>query len=342
MTPRQLTGLVEVRNRTTPLRSLVHTLALVLGREGLFLLCLIQFCNLGVAQQAASAQGSSQYSLRVTVNEVGITFHAADSNNHPITNLRPEEIDLFDNEKGPGQIVSMQLLPDRSIHAAFVIDTSGSVAAQVTRSRTEASEAAQKLLTQVQDEGSVIIFGRTRRVLHSWTHEVKDLLGSVQQVPSSHDPIDGTAVYDALFSTCHYEFGSGDTRTSANVVLLFSDGDDNKSYMTLQAAADACRNNHVAIYAFSPTPTPGTTSTGPANLRQLTELTGGRLFYDDDPEGDVHADIATVGSDLRDEYLLVYRPKNIVHNGAFHSIVLVGPKRVDKIVGTTGFYAPAH
>jgi hypothetical protein len=66
------------------------------------------------------------------------------------------------------------------------------------------------------------------------------------------------------------------------------------------------------------------------------------LFYTDDPDGDIHADIDTVASDLRNEYFLLYRPKTLNHDGAFHRIILIGPERVAKIVGTSGFYAPAR
>jgi Ca-activated chloride channel homolog len=53
-------------------------------------------------------------------------------------------------------------------------------------------------------------------------------------------------------------------------------------------------------------------------------------------------DLDTVELDLRNQYLLLYRPKTLIHNGAFHKIVLVGPERVANIVGTSGFYAPTH
>jgi len=306
---------------------------------GLLLLSSIQ----GTAQKPSAPESVAPYSLSVSVNEVGIIFHASDSHNLPVLDLKPEEIDVFDNDSGPGQIISRNHLRDRPIHAGFIIDTSGSVALQVSRSRAEAQEAVQKLLLQASDEGAAVALGRSRHVVQSWTNQKKKLVDNIGRIGAGlHDPIDGTSVFDTLFSTCFYEFGKGARTAAANVILLFSDGEDTASYMTAQTAIDRCRENHTVIYAFSPKPAPGSNSLGPSTLRQLTEQTGGRLFYVDDPDRDFHADIDTVVTDLRDEYFLLYRPRKLSHDGAFHKIVLVGPTRVANIVGTSGFYAPLH
>jgi len=293
------------------------------------------------AQKSPSPEKVAPYSLTVSVNEVGITFHASDSHNVPVIDLKPEEIDVFDNGDGPGQIISLRRLSNRPIHAGFIVDTSGSVAAHASHSRAEAQKAVEMLLSQAPDEGIVVAFARSRRVVQSWTNQKRNLLNSVGRIGvGPHDPIDGTSIFDALFSTCSYEFGKATNPNAANVILLFSDGEDTASYITAQKAIDRCRETHTAIYAFSPRPASAEPSLGPATLRQLTDHTGGRLFYVDDPDDHIGADIDTVGKDLRDEYLLLYRPRRLNRDGAFHRIVLVGPSRVVNIVGTSGFYAP--
>jgi Ca-activated chloride channel homolog len=307
--------------------------------------CLLLGHPEGAAQTppVSSPQGTVPYTLSVSVNEVEITFHAADGHNLPVFDLRPDEVDVFDNDHGPGQIISMRELNGRPIHAGFIIDTSGSVATQLARTRREAQEAVAKLVMATTDEGTAISFGRFRRVVQNWTNQKNSLVRSIGQIgATAYDPIDGTSVYDTLLSTCLYEFGRDAGATAANVILLFSDGADTASHETMQAAIDRCRQNHTAIYAFSPEPVPGTSSLGPETLQRLTEQTGGRLFYTDAPDGDIHADLDTVASDLRNEYFLLYRPRTLNHDGAFHRIVLVGPERVAKIVGTSGFYAPAY
>ena len=296
-----------------------------------------------VAQKPSSPETAPPYSLSVSVNEVGITFHASDTHDLPVLDLKPEEIDVFDNDNGPGRVISLHHLQDRPLHAAFLIDTSGSVAAQASRSRAEAQEAVQALLLHASDQGAVVAFGRSRRVVQGWTNQKSSLLDKINRMGiAPHDPIDGTSVFDTLFSTCFYEFGKSSGAASANLILLFSDGVDTASSVSMKSAVDTCRENRTMIYAFSSKPTASETTPGPSVLTQLTTQTGGRLFYIDGPNGDIHAAIKAVGSDLRDEYLLMYRPKKVNHDGAFHRIILVGPDRVANIVGTSGYYAPAH
>jgi Ca-activated chloride channel family protein len=307
--------------------------------------CLLLVHPEGIAQTppVSSSQAVAPYSLKVSVNEVEITFHAADAHDLPVLDLRPDEVDVFDNENGPGQVISMRQLNGRAIHAGFIIDTSGSVAMQIAGARAEAQEAVRKLVVTATDEGTAIAFGRSRHVVQNWTNQKDSLVRSIEEIGTgSHDPIDGTSVYDTLFSTCLYEFGKNAEATAANVILLFSDGTDTASHATMQSAIDSCRQNHTAIYAFSPKSITETSSLGPSALHQLTERTGGRLFYTGAPAGDIHADIETIASDLRNEYLLLYRPKILKRDGSFHKIVLVGPDRVAEIVGTSGFYAPAR
>jgi len=116
-----------------------------------------------------------------------------------------------------------------------------------------------------------VAFGRSRRVVQSWTNQKTNLVNSIGRIGAGrHDPIDGTSIFDALFSTCFSEFGKANP-TAANMILLFSDGEDTASYITAQKAIDRCRESHTAIYAFSPRPASAAFSLGPPTLRCLLE-----------------------------------------------------------------------
>jgi VWFA-related protein len=304
------------------------------------LACLLVIQPQGIAQ--APPTTSPGYSMKVTVNEVAINFHATDAQGLPVLDLKPSEVDIFDNQHGPGQIVSMQLLRNRSIRAALILDTSGSVSSQITRYNAEAQQAVQTLLVQTADQGIAVAFDRSRRVVQSWTNQKENLLKSIADIgPNTHNRIDGSSVYDTLFNTCFFDFGEGASPATANVIVLFSDGIDTASHMTAQAATERCRQSHTSVYVFRSASSAGSSSLGASALQQLTEQTGGRLFYADDPEGAIQADLETLRADLRSQYFLLYRPKILPRDGAFHKIVLVGPHRVAQIIGASGFYGPS-
>ena len=66
---------------------------------------------------------------------------------------------------------------------------------------------------------------------------------------------------------------------------------------------------------------------GPSLLGDLTELTGGRAFTIDNPND--LADVSTkIGIELRNQYVLGYRPKNAARDGKWRKIKvkLIPPK----------------
>ena len=68
----------------------------------------------------------------------------------------------------------------------------------------------------------------------------------------------------------------------------------------------------------------------------------GRVFHDDDSEAQIRSDLDGIGQDLRNQYLLIYRPGELKRDASFHIIQLKAPERVDAIQIRSGYYAPAH
>ena len=83
-----------------------------------------------------------------------------------------------------------------------------------------------------------------------------------------------TAIFDTIYGACRYQFGKIDHAASGNFILLFSDGEDNGSYLPLKEAVDMCRRTNTAIYAFRAKEV----SAGAATLAELASETGGRVF----------------------------------------------------------------
>ena len=84
---------------------------------------------------------------------------------------------------------------------------------------------------------------------------------------------------------------------------------------------------------------------GPALLSDITELTGGRAFTIDNPND--LADVATkIGIELRNQYVLGYRPTNPIKDGKWRKIKvkLQPPKGLPplRVYAKTGYYAPAE
>lgn len=292
----------------------------------------------GSGQIHDSPKEEAPYHLRVTVDEVAVTFHASDAHGLPVDDLKLEEIDLFDNGHGPGRILALQQLRKGPTRLALLVDTSGSVAEGLLHTRAIASQAAQALLVDPIDSGLLVTFGKSRELLQPWTSNVGALTSSTRKIMASSSK--GTGLYDALLSTCFHDLGKEENKAGRNVLLLFTDGEDTDSYATFEAAADACQSTNTAIYTFDTRTEAGTSELGQQSLRRLAEQTGGRFFAADKTDLEVRDDLQIIRSDLIDGYRLIYRPDPLKRDGSFHRIVLAGPQRVASIAAVSGFYAP--
>jgi VWFA-related protein len=287
------------------------------------------------------SQSAAPYSLRVSVDEVDLTFHAVDAHGLPVNDLKLDELKLLDNGKAPSRIVVFRPLRDFPIRAGILLDTSVSVAEYLARNRAIATEYADRLMRQEADQAFVMNFDFESRIAQPWTNDRTVLDAGLRSARSNTwNRMGGTAIVDSIYRACMNQFGRLNG-ASANFILLFSDGEDNASHAYLNEAVEMCQRTNTAIYAFR-VPSESRLSDGPKTLAQLASQTGGRVFEADDSDAVIYEDLRTIEADLRDQYRLIYKPVDLKHNGAFHRIALQGPKRVASMVVRSGYYAPAH
>jgi Ca-activated chloride channel homolog len=310
---------------------------------GLLVLMLLGGARRGDSQSlGAPDQSAETYGLRVFDDEVVVTFHAADANGLPVNDLKLDELRLLDNGRPPRKVLSFQSLQDFPIRAGVLIDTSDSMRASLAGNRAISIQYAQKLLRQKTDQAFVMDFGRLSRVLQPWTNDASVLTAGIGKITAGGESrVSGTAIFDTIFRACLNEFGKIDHAASGNFILLFSDGEDNASHVSLKDAVAMCQRSNTAIYAFRTNADVSFGSSGPQTLAELAAETGGRVFHDVGSEAGVYEDLRSIEADLRNQYRLVYKPPDLKHDRSFHRIEIRGPERVDKITVRSGYYAPA-
>ena len=311
--------------------------------------CLIAMLGMAMPMLRGHSQASPAsnpekpgYQLSVAVDEVSLTFHAADRDGLPVNDLKADELRIRDNGKPPRKILSFQTMLDFPIRAGILIDTSDSMRTHLPQARAIASAYAEQIQRQQSDQAFVMEFGYASNVTQPFASDPKALVSALQRVSAGRqNPLGGTALFDTLFKACFTELGKVDHAASGNFLLLFTDGEDNASRTSLAEAVDACQRSNTAIYAFHAAPGSGASS-GPATLTELAEKTGGNVFFDDESEVQILANLRAIEGNLRNQYRLVYRPAELQHDGAFHRIELLGPDRASNISVLTGYYAPKN
>ena len=96
--------------------------------RGVAVVAILSLSGQGEAQPRPDTdQGSGTYSLKLSVDEVVLTFHATDTHGLPINDLKVDEFRLLDNGVAPRRIVAFDPLVDRSVRAGILLDTSESL-----------------------------------------------------------------------------------------------------------------------------------------------------------------------------------------------------------------------
>ena len=154
-----------------------------------------------------------------------------------------------------------------------------------------------------------------------------------------------TALLDAIYlglSEMHQ------ARYQRKVLLLITDGGDNRSRYSDDEVGKFARESDVQVYALMPHP-PGAgratpeEAAGPDLLRKFCDVSGGHLFAVGSPQGLVE-NAAGLALLLRSQYVLGYEPTNRARDGKWRKIKLrlQRPKGSPylNVYAKTGYYAP--
>jgi Ca-activated chloride channel family protein len=271
------------------------------------------------------------------VDLVLVPVTITDPMNRLVTGLDRENFQLYEGKEA--QEIRHFSSEDAPVSLGVIFDMSGSMGSKIERAREAVIEFFKT--ANPQDEFFMITFSDKPEEISDFTQSVEDIQGKlVYTVPKGR-----TALLDAIY------LGISKMRQAKfpkRALLIVSDGGDNHSRYTESEIKNLVKEADVLIYAIGiydhifPTEEE---RLGPQLLSEVTELTGGRAFTIDNPND--LADVATkIGIELRNQYVLGYRPKNPVRDGKWRKIrvKLNPPKGLPplRVYAKTGYYAPSE
>ena len=275
--------------------------------------------------------------MKVDVDLVLVPVTITDPMNRLVTGLDKDNFAVFEG-KDPQEIRHFSS-EDAPVSLGVIFDMSGSMSSKIERAREAVVEFFKT--ANPQDEFFMITFADKPDEISDFTQSVEDIQGKlVYTIPKGR-----TALLDAIY------LGVSKMRQAKypkKAMLVISDGGDNHSRYTEGEIKSLVKEADVLMYAigiydhYFPTEEE---RLGPQLLSELTELTGGRTFTIDNPND--LADVATkIGIELRNQYVLGYRPKNPAHDGKWRKIKvkLIPPKGLPplRVYAKTGYYAPSE
>jgi len=275
--------------------------------------------------------------MKVDVDLVLVPVTITDPMNRLVTGLDRENFAVFEGKDE--QVIKHFSSEDAPVSLGVIFDMSGSMSSKIERAREAVIEFFKT--ANPQDEFFMITFADKPEQLADFTDSVEDIQGKlVYTIPKGR-----TSLLDAIY------LGVSKMRQAKypkRALLIISDGGDNHSRYTEGEIKSLVKEADVLIYAigiYDHYASSEEERLGPALLSEVSELTGGRTFTIDNPND--LGDVATkIGIELRNQYVLGYRPKNPAHDGKWRKIKvkLLPPKGLPplRVYAKTGYYAPTE
>ena len=273
--------------------------------------------------------------LKVAVDLVLVPVTITDPMNRLVTGLDRENFQLF--EGSSKEEIKSFSSEDAPVSLGVIFDSSGSMSSKMDRAKDAVVEFFKT--ANPQDEFFMITFSDAPEVVSDFTNSVDEIQGKlVFTVPRKR-----TALLDAIYMGISK---MRQAKYAKKALLIISDGGDNHSRYTEGEIKALVKEADVMVYAigiydrYFPTEEE---RLGPALLGEIAELTGGRAFTVENPND--LADVATkIGVELRNQYVLGYRPTKVARDGKWRKIKvkLLPPKGLPplRVYARTGYYAP--
>ena len=264
---------------------------------------------------SAQAPVKTDYTLNVQVEFVELPVSVIDKQGQSIRGLQEEHFKVYEDKIL--QDITLFKQEDAPVSVGLVIDTSSSMRDKHDRVSAAAMTFVKE--SNPNDETFIVSFADHANLEHDFTKDTTKLSSSLSNIPSRGM----TSLYDAvLFAAKHIDKGV----YRKKVLLIVTDGEDNKSRHSLDDALEELRESRLILYAIGITSQSSRFfNNGPFKgeskkaLEKFAKTTGGKAFFPSSVE-DVDDVCKRIARDLRTQYTIGYRPSNTTLDGSWRGV----------------------
>jgi VWFA-related protein len=276
--------------------------------------------------------------IRVETNLTNIFFTAAYSNKRFVSNLKKEDIRVFEDGQ-PQEIFTFQQNTDLPLSIAILIDTSQSEERTLPDEKSAARAFLEAVMRPARDEAAIVSFTGDVTLEQGFTGNLERLRRAIDRVefvpPSGYigggvvvgttPPISdqnqmmagSTALWDAVWASSN-ELLSISAENTRRAIILLTDGVDTISQVKMHEAIERAQKADALIYAIGIGDSyQGGVDNG--SLKKIAERTGGRAFFPHN-ESELRTAFDQIQHDLREQYLVAYSPSNKARDGSYRMI----------------------
>jgi len=247
----------------------------------------------------------------VEVFQVVVPVSVTDKRGNYISNLKKEDFILL--EDGVPQEISYFSKSGKSnFHLVLLIDISSSMKDKILKVKEVAKQFLRALMTK--DDKAIIVF---------FNHEVfedNDFSSDIDELDNAISiayPFGATALYDAI----SYSVKLMKSIIGHNIIILFSDGEDNSSSIDPYTLINMVERSNSVIYSIGKKSYMGDFDQYQEVLKKISVTSGGMTFFLDDIS-DVKKVYENIRKDIQARYLLRFSPKDKTRRNKFRNITV--------------------
>jgi Ca-activated chloride channel family protein len=282
----------------------------------------VALCYTGII--AVSVLGHAQApAFRVSVNLVRVDALVID-HNKPVLNLIADDFEVLDN--GQQQRIEAAFAETAPLDLYFVFDRSGSVQGETLAQLKQAAYAGLDQLS-LTDRAALLTFDYAFHLRPPLTTD----LASVRMAIDRMEPGGATALFDALYAALTL----AESSPRRTLVLLFTDGRDNFSYLSERDVLNVARRSDAVVYAVA-FKSPYVAGPDEPVLHELAGASGGRVVLVDEPDR-LKTEFVSVLREMRSRYLLMFSPTALNAIG-WHKLTVRLKHRSGRVIARSGYF----
>ncbi len=242
------------------------------------------------------------------------------ANGQPVQGLVPGDFEVLDN--GVRQTVDLASFEQIPLNVVLALDMSASL--QGLR------------LGHLQAAGSTVLDGLKpgdRAALVAFSH----IVSANQSLTEDLDRVRALLVQNrgegltSLIDAAHTGMLIGESDAGRSLLIVFSDGVDTSSWLDAESVLETARRGDVVVYGVE------VGARRASFTRDLTEITGGRLFSVESTGG-LSAVFTKILEEFRNRYLISYSPEGVAAGG-WHRLDVRVRNRSTTVKARPGYFA---
>jgi len=262
--------------------------------------------------------GAQQFSSKIEAVRVDVLVT---DGSKPVLGLGREDFEILDN--GVPQAVDLVSFDEVPLNVILALDMSDSVAGErLDRLRDGGSKVLAALKSG--DQAALVTFSHAVQLGARLTSDVASVQSALAETGGSGQ----TALIDGSYAGIMV----GESDAGRALLIVFSDGVDTSSWLRADAVLDTARRADVVVYGVSVV-----SRLKPEFLREITSLTGGRLF-EIEKATNLAATFLSILEEFRHRYLVSYTPKGVSRDG-WHKLDVRVKNRRTTIKARPGYLA---